>query len=706
MNFPFGKSSLRRAIERGLEKGKLRDELKELGDIAIKSRTDAEDICWGLSQLNAGSNKFGEQTYALAVLFQEIKDRKAPAFEVLQERGIPELLRLYDEITSKPGKNDTDTLFFILKIFGLYGTVAGTLKIIEAARQPLKPDGYMWTVVLHNFTAGHPERDLLYRSLSEPLPDGFLAVSLLDAANAVLIGGGPMAHPFDSANGKRRLRDWLSDTRPDKFSYAHSATAALPFIDNPERDSLLTLAMNHPDTGVRIEAAWVAAKIGRSDGIKQLADFCKDFKTAETAKRYLTELGHESAIPSMANDPGFAALAEFAQWLAHPSELGRMPDELVIADHRELRWPPERQPKPFWLMKYTIRDITGLEDDDVECGLVGSITFCLFSKDIAQRPPEDGYAIHCYWEMEHEHLIEESNVEYEKDDYDSLINQWTGPRLENLKMKFIAELSPKLGYPQRLVGLASASLNGEPGWVALDGPRSEWYPESEQPKECGVSTVLSVHVGRHLLGFTGQPDRKSFLAAEKPPKPPEPPKSPEQIIAAYEKLLAEARNADEETREESLDSFSPIGKHFEEYVDALQRSGVPNNIRELIDLLTPYWDHNLGYSQLGMAAFKLGQKDLAEQFLMKYRKGCENYARGEDMDFLAELWIQEGKPDAAKDLLLECLHGILEDSKSAEGSDKALFEKWFQSKRAAFLKLFPNDEALLASHAIPQTTLR
>lgn len=699
MNLRFGRSRLRKAIERGLAKGKLSEELKELGDLTLKSRTDAEDICWGLQRLNRDCKDLGQQTYALACLFQEIDGRECPAFEVLQECGIPELLRLFDELSREPSDDQADELMFILKILGLYGTVAGTLKIIEAARKPLKPDGYMWNVIFRNFTAGHPEKELLYHSLLDPLPAGFIAVSLLDAANAVLIEKDAMAHPFDTPEGRQRLREWLSSADTAEFSYAHSATAALPFISNPDRDSFLDVAMNHADSGVQIEAAWAAAKVGRADGIQRLAQRCLDFKTAQMAKQYLSELGREDAIPREANDPGFAALAEFAQWLSHPNELGRVPDELEIVDHRELRWPPEREAKHFWLIKYKLRDTAGLEDDSVECGLVGSVTFCFFSYELAQRPPEDAYAVHCYWELEQHGLVEETDVREEGGEYESLLEQWTGHRLENPKMRFLAEISPELGHPQRLVGLASASLNGEPGWAVLDGNRSEWYPQAEQPAGAYESVILKIHVGRHLLGFTGKSDRRKFLSSAKPPR------SAEQIITAYERILAEAQRAADKKREEAFGGFGPIEKHFDQYVDALRREGRTQDIRNLIARLAPYWEHASGYSKLGNAAFNSGQPDLAEEFFLKYRNGCANYERGEEMGLLAEMWSRDGKQDAAKALLLDCLRRLFEESKTATDSDQTLFEKWFQNQRGTFLRLFPTDESVLATQSIPESTL-
>jgi hypothetical protein len=158
-----------------------------------------------------------------------------------------------------------------------------------------------------------PESSLLYRLLCDPLPPAFIGVSLLDAANACLIEGGEIDHPFDSQEGKLRLREWLTSTESDEFSYAHSATLALPFISDPERNELLELAANHSDPGVQLAAAWAAATLGLEDGLQRLAGYCRDFKYAQTAKRYLAELGRDDVIPAAANEPGFAALAEFSE---------------------------------------------------------------------------------------------------------------------------------------------------------------------------------------------------------------------------------------------------------------------------------------------------------------------------------------------------------------------------------------------------------
>lgn len=697
MKFPFVKSALRKAIERGIGKGNLAEELDELGDVVLKSKGDGQAVCWGLEQLHDLSpERLEKQTYSLARLFQEVEP-DGDAIPVLAECGIPELLRLYEDIQTNSEAEKSDTLLFLLDIFAMYGTTEGALKVIEAARQPLRPDAYMWSVIFGSFGKGHPQNELVFRELAEPLPSEFMAVALLDAANRLLIEEETIAHPFDSKEGKERLAAWLQHpSREDTDSYAHSATAALPFISNPEQEVLLKLAMGHANTDVRIEAAWAAAKMGKEAGFQHLAGHCLDFNTAERAKRYLTELGREDLIPPKSREPDFAALAEFSQWCAHPNELGKAPDELSITDHRELAWPPDRERKPFWLIKYRRRDTTGLGEDDVGIGMVGSVTFCFFSYEMTQRPPEDCYAIHCCWEMSHNKLIEETDVRGDQGEYASLLAQWNGPPLEKPRMLFVAELSPELGYPQRLVGLARAQQGGEEGWAVLDAERSQWYPEADMPTDNRDSIILSIHVGSRLLGFDGSPDRRKYLAAPPLPKPAG------QVITAYEKLLQKAPELAGKEHSEAYEILGPLGEHLETYLSALRDTGRASDVRKTIELLKPLADQ---LSNFGLAAWKAGEIEVAESEFLRYRNTITDYQRGDEMGYLAEIWFANGKKDDARDLLVDCLKRLLEESKTATDSDIDLFEKWFQQRKATLARLFPDADDILARAGVPQATI-
>lgn len=749
----FFSSALQRAIKRGLKPGgNLADELRELDDYQIRSKADAQAICNALASLPlkrpADENSFTSSLHALTSLFQDLESPRAPAFKVLYLEGLPLLTRIFDARIQEANEDDEDDLLYVLKILAMYGSQDGAEKIVEAAQMPLKDDAYMWHVILSILGDDHPHRDFVYQALSEHLPSNFLAIAFLDSANKSAIVGTLERHPFDSAEGEQRLRSWLEESDPEKFSYANSATAALPFLTGPGRDQLLHLAMDHPDVGVQIEASWAAAKVGRDAGLRQLARYCLDIAHSSIAQHYLTELGHQELIPKEANEPEFQAKAEFSNWLAHPNELGRAPDELEVVDHRMLAWPPENKPRPFWVLKYRAYDQTGLEEDDVDCGLVGSMTWCFFMYKMDQRPPEDVYAIHCYWEMQNEELIQETEIT-DPQEYVQLLNQWSGKPLESPTITDVAEVSPKLKTPGRFVALATARLDGEEGWVVLDGPRSAWYPKSEQPNN--FNPILNLHIGRQLLGFEESVDRKKFLRSDSPQR------SPAEFVAAYEKLINEAANgpvyrqkellcehllsnqfdayvdavcetrglpksmvvvetyerflelaaqADESIREACYDSFTVLGRNFEKYVDALVAEERKSDIVKWVEWFTPYWQHNLGHGQLGMAAFKAGAYEPAERHFLSLYEGMDEYYRGESMSMLAEIWFHQGKIDKAQSLLIDCQTKLMQEIKESKyNSDRAMHAEQFQHHQTTFLRLFPGGKDLLVKQGIPENPL-
>lgn len=745
-------SPLQRALSRGMkENGDLADQLRELGNYPIRSRKDAKAICDALGKLplrtpDAQGNESPLQ--ALVGLFQDIESRDAPAFDVLYHEGLAHLIRIFDA-TVRIAADEADDLLFILKILAMYGSREGADKIVEAARRPLNPDAYMWSVIISIFSKDHPHRDLVFEALGDPLPSEFLAVALLDSANHAAIEGDLQHHPFDSAEGHKRLQNWLEDRDPENSSYAHSATAALPFVSNPARDQLLALAMDHVNSGVQIEAAWAAGRLGREGGLKVLSRFCLDVKKSDVAQRYLAELGRQDFIPAEAQEPSFQAKATFAQWLAHPNELGEAPDEIEIVDQRELAWPPDREPQPFWLLRYRLRDRSGLEEDQEDCGLVGSMTWCFFSYEMTQRPPEDVYAIHCCWEMENQKLIVETDVT-DSAEYPRAFEQWQGAPIEQPQIMRVVEVSPKLKYPNRLVFLASGKIEGQAGWVVLDGTRSAWYPQDEQP-DAHESAIWRIHIGLNLLGLRNSPDRKKHLIVQRPIR------DPQQFITAYEKLIAEAEHAapkrqkelldmgllsrnfdayvdalatvrgsstsettinayqrflqlaqraDDSVRGDVLDSHSLLGNNFDAYINALVVRGRLGEVLPIVELFSPLWNHNLGNARLGSAAFKAGRMDVAEQYFVKLRNELKDCCRSEEMGLLAEIWHNRGEVEAARGLLVDCLRGLVKLIKESKyNSDRKMYADEFAHHRSTYLRLFPGSEAQLRTLRIPEVPL-
>ncbi|RYD37480.1 MAG: hypothetical protein EOP85_17555, partial [Verrucomicrobiaceae bacterium] len=227
-----------------MSQGNLEEELRELGEVKLVTKGDAEDVLWGLRKFERADGKdLASQVEPLVRLFQNMGGEKA--FVPLHEYGIPILLDLFDRIVAGGGKDSENAPMMILKMSAMYFSLPGAMKVVEEALRPYQPDGYLWSVIFQYFDADHPHTDLVFRSFRDKLPPGFAGVSLLDAANNLLVDGGSIAHPFDSDSGVLRLREWLVSGVEDEQSYARSATVALPFISHVERNRLLDLAMQH-----------------------------------------------------------------------------------------------------------------------------------------------------------------------------------------------------------------------------------------------------------------------------------------------------------------------------------------------------------------------------------------------------------------------------------------------------------------------------
>lgn len=757
MNLPawFGRSTpLQAALRRGLsDGGNLARELAELEDAEVTSRADARAICHALRVVverpPADPEGASSALHGLVGLFQDVEDPDSPACTVLREEGTPLLAGLVERALQENRLVPHEDLLFTLKILAMYGTREGADAVVAAARKPVSPEAYLWSVILEAFGEGHPHAVRVFTELADPLPPGFLAVSLLDAANRFVLEGGECRHPFDSAAGVDRLAGWLSDTHPDRSSYAVSATAALPFLNHPRKRELLALAMRHPEGAVALEAAWAAARGGDDAGIERLAAACLDVTLSARARKYLEELQRPDAVPEAAIDPGFAARAEFAQWLAHPNELGRAPDQLEIIDHRELRWPPAFEPVPVWLLRYQARATSELDEDDTGVGMVGTVTWCFFSHDLDQRPPEDAYALHCCWELEPERL-KFLEVDGECTEYDALLAHWPGPPLAAPQIEHVVEVSPELQLPARLLAVAAAGCEGVSGWAVLDGPDSRWYPADDFPANERGERVLRIHLGRRLLDLDEPASRKAHL---KPPAPSSPagflaaydrvlarfeavsldradeverlwqllerhatrhvltlgetagPGPDDRVLRVFERLLAAARRAAPTLGDQAFQALSAPGLHFEAAVDALVAGGRADDIAPLVTFFAPHWDHNLGHGLLGTAAFKAGDHDTAEGFFLKLKAGLEDWHRCEEMPLLARIWIARSRRDEARALLLECLEGVRRAGRQATGPDRDLHEEWFQHQRRAFLDLFPDHAAELERRGIPSTLL-
>ncbi len=760
------RSPLQKALADGLAPGgDLADALSDLDETQVSTAADARAICEALRHVfgEGPSDPNYDHVQALAGLFQEIEDTDCPAYDILRTEGIPLLAVLARRELAKPVRpnakqtdDDTEALLFTLKILALYGTPEGADLVIAAARANLQSEAFMWSVILDAFRLGHPQSARTFQALASPLPSGFIAVALLDAANGFFAAGGEMLHPFDSDAGLARLQGWISRTLPDELSYAVSAAAALPHLNHPEARRLLGDALAHPAPLVQLAAAQAAARLDDPRGPALLVRLCLDLPHSSEARRRLSELELEHLVPADEITPEFEARAALAEWLAHPNELGRPPESVDVVDHRELPWPPEFEAIPFWLLRFRAAPATPLDEPTSGLGLVGSITWSFFDDRMEQRPVADVYALHACWEMEHDSLLTFEAVPTESTEYDALLAQWTGPRLDAARIRHVVEIAPELAGG--LAAIASTQLDDTPGWVVLDGSHSAWYPSAHFHEEDSARTILGIHLGRRLLRLTGDSasegqarlaaladapfhprlsaaefatryetlldELASDLARRAPSVPvrlellaerlakyrearrtaPPPPDAP-PAIAAFGRLVQFARQAEAAHGADIWERLSSAETHFPDYAGHLAEAGRAAEVRELAEFFAPNWQHASGLAWLGTAYFRIGDWAAAERCFLDLQRTLEDWHRCEEMGLLAEIWLRQGRRDDARNLLLDALRTLAEPDPERSSEDGALFEEWFQAQRASFLRLFPGEADALPRLGIPATLL-
>jgi hypothetical protein len=281
----------------------------------------------------------------------------------------------------------------------------------------------------------------------------------------------------------------------------------------------------------------------------------------------------------------------------------------------------------MWLIRAVAKDDTGLVGDKEMVGIVGSITFCMFHKHLHERPAEDVYALYAARELAQDGLAVFDPASGGPPDRVLLaahaVSELTA-MLSDLALDGEVKCSARVRPLAQRVHVMSAKRAGREGWLIVDGESPFWYPAAEQPPETAGCDVGELHVGRHYLGFSDQPDRKRFLRLPYQ-------LSDAELIVRYERALAAAREAPSNDQDERFSSFGPLGQQLHDYVAALLRAGRHQGVETLLEMLSPHWAHNMGYAELGKAAHGAGLFERAEQLFEQLLVGYEHAYRSEAM---------------------------------------------------------------------------
>ncbi len=571
----FFKSKIERAIDRGLRAdGDLAKELSSIKDETASSAKDAAAILKVMKSLPVDQDLAHSKLEVESVIVKLMKQAspEGEGFRDIVVDGNIELLRIYrkfDQEIVEPDEQQTAVMLDALLTLTMFNSQEGTEAVIQAIRKSFAPQKYQWYSIMNWYAHSHRHSDLFFKTFHESLPSESYWDDLLSAANQAALADRLPIHPFDSQAGVTALQEML------KGPAAVNAAVAIAFLRQEHRDQLEELVLKHEDKRVKLEAAWAYAKAGSEDGFKRLVEYTLDVSMSDDAKSYLEELGKGELIPEKANEPEFAAKATMSNWLAHPNELGKSPEELLVVDHRELDWPGLEQPQHFWLLRYHMKTEDPLQPIDSGVGLVGSMTWCFFSDSFDRLAPEDVYAIHCVWEAENQDMVRVFESVPEKDKAE-LLKEWKGPELTEAEFLGQLKFKKEFGYPRKRVGLIKAKVEQKPGFAIVDGDASRWYAEDRFPPEFYDKYVAFIHAGRIRLGLGHWEDRR-------PLDSPTPALPPAEFVRIYEELLEQLDSGSTEVSAKLLDSASPIARHVEEYAKAkesLSQESVSNVVEQ------------------------------------------------------------------------------------------------------------------------------
>ncbi len=211
----------------------------------------------------------------------------------------------------------------------------------------------------YNFQSSQTEHFL--RAFSGEPPTGQPGELLLSYLDSLCQRGWHGSNPYNSSKGVTILKSWLASTNPAEHELAITAARSAAFLDDELREEVLEPAFQHPNKGVRLQAAWADAKSGGKRGIPLLKQACLDVDLSAAAQTMLKSLLREDEIPPKVLDPknGDIAKAVISTMLMEPSQQGVRPLTIEVYDYRNIFWPSMKEKYDVWLLKFTFQPKDG-----------------------------------------------------------------------------------------------------------------------------------------------------------------------------------------------------------------------------------------------------------------------------------------------------------------------------------------------------------
>lgn len=241
-----------------------------------------------------------EKLRGLLLDIRGVKDDSPKLLQLLREQATPELIRLLrtGRLTPKYTDDCASNLMFILQTLAGFQTVTAIREIADTARFSLCADNNLWTTVQEALLEDPTVCRFYFDELRGAALSGMIRDNLLYVSVYSQLSGNSLRSPFDSPVGHKQLERWLIADDPDEVSMARLSAYDLATLEDSERMRLLELAARHPDTQVRMNAAWSRVKFGDRSGLEVLQAFCNDAdeETCDEARARLKALDNGEAV--------------------------------------------------------------------------------------------------------------------------------------------------------------------------------------------------------------------------------------------------------------------------------------------------------------------------------------------------------------------------------------------------------------------------
>jgi hypothetical protein len=540
---------------------------------------------------------------------------------------------------------------------------------------------------------------LLFPALLKGLDDPDRRRVILFIANSAVSSGRMKKHPLSDRLDvlEAMIRAGLDPLTRE--SDGPLACQALGLMKGGEPKALLAAALTSALPEIQLEAAIGLHRMGDKRGRVFLRNWLDAPYTRLWTRQMLMERDVEFEEPPD-SPPERRAIETFCEDEIFSSSWRVPPHRVEVLDRRTLVWPPSAAEREVFLLRSWT--INGHGDEMRGLGMVLDGECRSVHQDMFERPVEDVYAHTCAYGLSRDGILIDDTV-FRGHDYDSLLAQWKGRRPDQARMLSVAEIPARLNYGRPLVGIAEARIGGREGWLLLDGDRGQWIAYDEMPENTSSATVLLIHIGSRLLGFSGTTHRQ--------PSRPAATLSDEALVERWRGWERDGLSRTGRRRLQAFTSmYSPFWTGLREHAETLARLNRGAEIVPTLRLLESEWaadprDHSLS---LGVAAEICGQDDLALRYLERAYLTDITWHRGDEAHRLARFWCARGRKAEAKDLLLACMRGSMKEYRASQyGGDMRTHEREYKAHRGVFVELlgdahlppedFPADFSTLAS---------